>query len=122
MKIRIRGNSVRLRLSKSETLLFANEGIIEEKTNFGNETFGYAVIISDANTMSATFSNNMMRISIPKTLVDEWATTSLVSLEYNLPLDGGEHLHLLVEKDYKCIDAVNTEDQSDYFENPAKSC
>ncbi len=122
MKIRIKGNSVRLRLSKSETALFASEGIVEEKTNFGNKIFGYAVIISDANNMSATFSNNMIRLSVPKNLTDEWVTTSLISLEYNMPLDGGEHLHLLIEKDFKCVDAVNTEDQSDYFENPAKSC
>lgn len=122
MKIRIKGNSVRLRLSKSETALFASEGIVEEKTNFGNKTFEYAVIISDANNMSATFSNNMIRVSVPKNLIDEWTTTSLVSLEYNMPLDGGEYLHLLIEKDFKCIDAMVTEDQSDYFENPEKSC
>ena len=122
MKIRIKDNSVRLRLSKSETIRLAEEGIVEEKTNFGNQTFGYAAIVSDADTMSATFSDNMIRMSIPKTLIDEWSATSLVSLSYDLPVGTDEYLHLLLEKDFKCNDAKVVEDQSDYFENPAQSC
>jgi len=33
-----------------------------------------------------------------------------------------KHLYLLLEKDFKCIDAPAHEDQSDNFENPHKHC
>jgi hypothetical protein len=38
------------------------------------------------------------------------------------PLTGQENLFLLVEKDFKCIDAEVIEDQSDNYEHPTNSC
>ena len=121
MKIRIRGNSLRIRLSKSEVDLFNKGGYLEETTEFLNNTFHYAVKSIDDETMSATFVNGSITIFVPQRSLHEWGTTNLVSIEHNLPVNNS-HLYLLLEKDFKCIDAVITEDQSDYFENPAKSC
>ena len=122
MKIRIKGNSIRIRLSKSETALFAAKGYLEERTEFSNNTFIYAVKATEDRTMSAKFVSGNITMHIPKHLIKEWASSNLVSLDYNMPLPNDKTLDLLLEKDFKCIDAVVTEDQSDYFENPAKSC
>ena len=43
MKIRIKGNSIRLRLTKTEVDNFAANGFVEEKTEFGNNYFLYIV-------------------------------------------------------------------------------
>lgn len=122
MKIRIKGNSIRIRLSKSEVALFAKEGYLEEKTDFGNNTLSYAVKSREGETMSAQLNDNAITLMVPQHLLQQWASTNLVSLEYNLPVNNENNLYLLLEKDFKCIDAVVTEDQSDYFENPSKSC
>lgn len=122
MKIRIKGNSIRIRLSKSEVALFAQEGYLEEKTDFGNNSLSYAVKSTEDKTMSAQFNDNAITLMVPQHLLQQWASTNLVSLEYNLPVNNENNLYLLLEKDFKCIDAVVTEDQSDYFENPSKSC
>jgi hypothetical protein len=122
MKIRIRDNSLRIRLSRSEVELFKQEGHLQAQTDFGSNTFYYAVNRTDDESMSAEFINTRITLFVPQHLLQNWATTNLVALEYNFPLDNGSHLHLLLEKDFKCIDAVTSEDQSDYFENPAKSC
>ncbi len=122
MKIRIKNNSVRIRLSKSETELFAAKGYLEERTDFRNKTFIYSVASSEDENMSADFVNGNISLYIPQHLLHQWAGSNLVSLDYNMPLGNEKYLYILLEKDFKCIDAAVTEDQSDYFENPAKSC
>ncbi len=122
MKIRIKGNSVRIRLSKSETELFAAKGYLEERTDFGNSSFIYSIKRTENENISANFINGNITVHIPQHLLTEWTTSNLVSLDYNMPLGSDKYLYILLEKDFKCIDAVVTEDQSDYFENPAKSC
>jgi hypothetical protein len=122
MKIRIRSNSVRIRLSKTEVDLFAKDGYVEERTEFINSTLVYAVKSSDGNTLSADFVNGNITLYVPANTLQQWASTDLVGLDYNMPLPNGSHLYLLIEKDFKCIDAAATEDQSDMYENPLKAC
>ncbi len=122
MKIRIKGNSLRIRLSKSEVELFAKEGMVEERTEFVNSTLIYSVKRTGSETMSADFVNGNISLFVPGHLLEQWAFSNLVGLDYNMLLPKGNYLYLLLEKDFKCIDAEVSEDQSDYFENPAKSC
>lgn len=122
MKIRMKGNTFRLRLSKTEVGMFAAKGYVEERTDFGSDTLIYAVKSTNDETMSAGFVNGNITLYVPHHLLQQWAATNLVGLDYNMPVSNDRHLYILLEKDFKCIDAVATEDQSDYFENPAKSC
>lgn len=115
MKIRIRDNSLRVRLSKSEVELFNEEGYLQAQTDFGSNIFYYAVKRTDDESMSVEFINAHLTLFVPQHLLGKWATTNLVGLEYSLPLNNGSHLHLLLEKDFKCTDTVVTEDQSDYL-------
>src|SRR3954447_17260887 len=122
MKIRIKGNSVRIRLSRSEVDLFAKEGYVEERTEFVNSTLVYAVKSSAGDTLSADFINENLTLYVPANMLQHWASTDLVGIDYNMPLPNGKQLYLLIEKDFKCIDAAVTEDQSDMYENPLKAC
>ena len=122
MKIRIKGNSLRIRLSKSEVDQFAKVGQLEECTNFLNSTLFYGVKSTAAKTMSADFNLNKITIFIPQNMLMEWAFSNKVSLVDQMPLGEKGTLQILLEKDFKCIDADVNEDQSDYFENPLKSC
>lgn len=122
MKIRIKGNSVRIRLSKSEVDLFAEKGYIEERTEFVNSTLIYAVKSTNTETLSADFTDGNITLYVPLQLLQRWAATNMVGLDYNMPVRNGGTLYLLIEKDFKCIDADVSEDQSDYFENPLKAC
>jgi len=51
-----------------------------------------------------------------------WAANEVVGYEHNMDIGNGKQLYLLLEKDFKCIDAPPSEDQSDNFENPHKVC
>jgi hypothetical protein len=120
MKIRIKGNSLRYRLTRPEVEQFSETGLVEERVNFGSATLSYALCSTDAGELSATFDNNRITLYLPAALVDEWLHTDKAGFEYRMPLNGTkESLYLLVEKDYTCLDKVE-EDQSDNYPNPLK--
>jgi len=111
-----------MRLSKSEVDLVLKHGYLEEATDFGETTFRYSIKSVDNKNMSADFVNSNIVIYVPKLLLCKWGTSDEVNIASTLTVKDGPLLSLLVEKDFKCATAPDTEDQSDYFENPAKSC
>jgi len=118
MKIRIKGNSLRFRLTRSEVDYFSKFSYLEESTEFGGSTFIYALQSSgDGNALTAGFTQNKMMLNVPASMAKEWTGTERVGLESEMEIGQGKKLYLLVEKDFKCLD--NTiEDQSDNYENP----
>jgi hypothetical protein len=118
MTIRIKGNSIRYRLTRTEIKIFETEGYFEECVDFGSDTFTYALqkSISEKN-LYAEFSENKILMTIPEKLADEWTKTEHVGFGHQQIVGGGKILFLLLEKDFKCLDKV-AEDQSDHYENP----
>jgi hypothetical protein len=112
MKIRIKGNSLRYRLTKSDMYRLSHEGYLEEKTDFGNRELIYVIQKSKGNAMSAFFNENVICLEIPGQMINELENSDRTGFE------GKEgNLHLLVEKDFTCLDNV-AEDQSDNYPNP----
>jgi hypothetical protein len=123
MKIRIKGNSIRVRLSRSEVDKLATEGIIEEFTEFNDRTFGYKLkSAAGIETLSADFNGNDIIMQVSDQICKVWAGNEVVGYSETMTLKNGNSLSLLLEKDFKCIDAAVTEDQSDNFENPLLTC
>jgi hypothetical protein len=122
MKIRIKGNSLRYRLTKSEISTLAQQGIMKEQTKFPGSTLTYAIKATTDPELSATFEQETITLSVPNHMLQQWADTNQVGLEQHMLLQGGGSLLLLIEKDFKCIDADAGEDQSDFFENPHLTC
>jgi hypothetical protein len=122
MKIRIKGNTVRYRLTKSDIAILVDTGKLEDKTEFIGSSLVYAIQTSFYESLSADFIANTITLYLPSDLLVKWAETNQVSLENNMPLANGSHLYLLLEKDFKCIDGDVSEDQSDFFENPNLNC
>jgi hypothetical protein len=121
MKIRIKGNSLRIRLTRPEVDFFGREGYIEEKTSFGNTCLIYALKSDpEISELSAEFSDNQITMFIPENDAKNWTTTERISCENEIETGEGKKLFLLVEKDFKCLDNT-TEDQSDNYENPLAS-
>ena len=123
MKIRIKGNSIRLRLSRSEVDTLATQGYVEEKTEFFNSALTYALQAKDEiDNLKADFSENTITMFVPKAWAANWNKDETVGFSHTLNLPTGSTLSLLMEKDFKCIDSDTTEDQTDNYENPSISC
>src|SRR5271168_1983754 len=122
MKLRIKGNSIRLRLGQSEVRRLAIEGTIEETTVFGHskeECFGYAVVASpELEYVSASYSCRRIVIRIPTAVIHRWAESDEVSIRAVQRTTGENDLLILIEKDFECIDAPSDESQEDAFPHP----
>lgn len=122
MKLRIKGNSIRMRLSKTEVEELVSGSLLHDSTSFGNNSFGYAVQpVNRGESLTAGFDKNIITLYVPASLLKEWSTNSIVGFEASMPLENSGKLHLLLEKDFKCLDE-SFDDQSDFFDNPAKTC
>jgi hypothetical protein len=113
MKIRIKGNSLRYRLTKSDVANLAANGFVEESTNFGAQIFRYALRRGMVNSLSASFEDNTITIHMPDQMIQEWVHTGRVGFEHT-----SGAIYLLVEKDFVCLDNV-AEDQADNYPNPS---
>ena len=119
MKLRIRGNSIRLRLTQSEVRRLADEGTVEESTDFGGgRRFGYGVRADDVHAPAASFEGGTVLVRLPRDAVRRWADGDEVGIEASQPVGEGAALKILVEKDFVCIDGPADENQDDAFPNP----
>ncbi|MEP7164412.1 MAG: hypothetical protein ABI741_06955 [Ferruginibacter sp.] len=122
MKLRIKGNSIRYRLSRSEVGKLAKTGYLEEQTLFGENKFVYALqSVDKGNELIASFDQNKITLFVPSTMVKGWPENDVVGFHTNMPLTGNNSLYILLEKDFICLDET-TEDQTDNYENPHKTC
>ncbi|WP_118976687.1 DUF7009 family protein [Taibaiella koreensis] len=122
MKIRIKGNSVRYRLSQTDVALLTTKGYHEEQTVFGPSALTYALVRKeDGDRLTATYEQHKITVAIPAAWLEHWAGNDVVGFDSHMPLAEGDSLFLLVEKDFKCIDDT-TEDQSDNYDNPNQIC
>ena len=122
MKLRIKGNSLRLRLTKSDVEKLAAEKEIEEKTSFPSNTLNYSLKCKiNISELTADFSDNKIIISIPDAFVKDWASDENVGFDSEIKKGSSESLYILVEKDFQCLEKTS-EDQSDNYTNPNKAC
>ena len=120
MKLRIRDNSVRLRLSQPEVAQLGRDGMVAARTVFpAGRTFDYVVESSPASvTPEGFFSNNVMTVRLPEADVLAWASSEQVSISGEQSLGDGHTLTLLVEKDFACLAPRPGEDESDMYPHP----
>ena len=121
MKLRIFGNSIRLRLSQTEVERLHTTGKVEECVSFGKSALTYTLESSGISEITASFENNRLVVSVPAGAARQWAASDEISLKAEKPLNPGESLKILIEKDFKCL-TPRDEDESDNFPNPNKSC
>ena len=116
MKLRIRGNSIRLRLTRGEVEEFGKTGRVEESVDFGtgNSKFTYAVeTLNGDEKIFAVFDNERLCVYVPEAIVRDWVKSNDVGIEGG---NGGPRI--LIEKDFACLKERPGESDSDAFPNP----
>jgi hypothetical protein len=121
MKLRMKNNSIRLRLTQSEVAQFAALGVVEETIEFGStdgECLIYALEKNAAETLSARFENGKITIFVPEAKADEWANSDQIGIEALREIGAGKTLKILIEKDFVCATRRDGEDDADAFPHP----
>jgi hypothetical protein len=125
MKLRIKGNSIRLRLLRSEIERFAANGKISEEIRFGSEgsaALKYSLVSSSsAKSLKSRFEYHEIIVEVPEDDALDWIESEKVGLEAWQPI-GDENLMILIEKDFACIDRTDDPDREDTFPNPSAVC
>ncbi len=119
MKLRIKGPTLRLRLTQGEILALLDQGIVEERVPFaGGVSLVYRLRRDAAAAeIAATFRNGVVEILVPERKAREWCTTELVTLAHEQALPDGA-LRIALEKDFACLAPREGEDESDNFPHP----
>lgn len=114
MKLRIKHNSIRLRLTQMEVAQLRDGGTVEEYIEFDQgQKLSYRIVSSpDQPTLSAEYRDGNILLAAPASMVLAWANSSQVGMESIGPL------RLLIEKDFKCTGPADPDDNLDTFPNP----
>ncbi len=123
MKLRIRENSIRLRLLRGEVAEFAANKILRETIDFGTSQLTYVLQSADAgNDFSARLDTNEIVVSVPAKAARKWAETDLISLSGEQKIADDAYLKILVEKDFVCLERLADEDNRDAYPNLSHEC
>lgn len=114
MKIRIHGDSLRLRLSQKEVSDLVADGIVTSACRFPQGTFAYSIKTGDNNELAAEVNEGNITVFVPGSMVDGWDTDQRVGFDHRT--ESG--LYILVEKDFQCLKPRPEEDESGLFPNP----
>lgn len=118
MKLRIKGNSLRLRLTRKEVAELHDHGRVESRIEFTPErVLNYAVVgSSQATKVTSSFDGREIIVTVPSSVLTAWAEGDQVSIE------GTEQgsVQLLIEKDFQCMHKQDERDP-DAYPNPLAS-
>ena len=107
MKLRIKNNSVRFRLSQDDLRRFLETGRIEERLKFGDldeQQFIYSLERVDrSEEMTAIYHGGRLNVLVPLDRSNIWAETEHDALEGTFTSRSGKQISLSVEKDLECL-------------------
>ena len=121
MKLRIKGNSLRLRVTPSEVKQLLRNGVILEHVQFAanpNDRLTYAVISSlSGATTTVAYQLGNITVSVPEIQLRKWAGSEDVGIYADVALGDEHELSVAIEKDFACLDRSDAENE-DSFPNP----
>ena len=121
MKLRINGNSIRLRLLRSEVSTFFATGRFEHTIHFAPSddaflTYGLEHEADLANVV-VPHKQSEVTIVLPRQQAISWAETDQIGIHSAVNLGDRGVLDVIVEKDFACLDPSDA-DNHDTFPNP----
>jgi hypothetical protein len=120
MKLRIQGNSLRLRLSRPDMARLVEKGRVEETIQFAPESdailtysLSHAALVRET---AVRYELRRIAVEIPTEWVDPWANTDQVGIYASIEFGAAGKLEVILEKDFACLD--REEGNEDKFSNP----
>lgn len=124
MKLRIKGDSLRLRLTQGEVRQLEEQGAVEDCVRFGGGAqMVYRIKSHPSSTaLSASYADGALEVRLPAAATLLWCRSNEVTLAGAQPVAADAELRIVVEKDFACLTAREGEDESDNFPNPNQTC
>ena len=123
MKLRIKGSSIRLRLTQTEVKEIAEgRACVEELCFAPGKSLKYSLVGTTEAAENVEYSGTSLCVQIPQKDLVRWASSEEVGIEFFQENGESDQLKILVEKDFACLKPREGEDDSDAFPNPNLSC
>jgi len=117
MKLRCTSNSIRIRVRKSDIAKLLTKACVQESIFLGNDAlFRFSLSFTEADKIKSEMSNNHLEIKVPIAQGTEWVNSEVVGIEADKILTNGEKLHILIEKDFPCLDREESDRDDTFFE------
>ena len=118
MKLRLQGNSLRLRLTRSEVERFRDTGMVAESVDFGGgEALGYRLESRpEPGPVRAGFRQGTVIVSVPMEAARAWAGSD----EVGISAQSGP-LTISIEKDFRCLARPLDEQERDAYPHPGQT-
>jgi hypothetical protein len=119
MKLRIKGDSLRLRVGPLEITRLMERGRVEETIHFGLEEgawLTYALEVGDVDRIAMRHEGTRVAVILPRGSARAWAQGADVGVYGSVSVSSGR-LEIAVEKDWACLDKSDGED-AETFPNP----
>jgi hypothetical protein len=121
MKLRIKGSSIRLRVTPSEVKHLLLRGEIQEYVQITAnpmDRLTYAVVSSRCGqTTTVAYHLGDITVSVPEIELKKWAESDDVGVYADLARGDDWALSVAIEKDFACLDRSDAENE-DTFANP----
>jgi hypothetical protein len=128
MKLRMLGDSLRLRLTMSETLKIGKGQSVSATTTFPDGSkFGYVLSVEGEGVRAGVALHtgqgmqqglHQLSVTVPKHLALRWSESTDVALGGDEPINV-DGLQVLIEKDFDCVSPRAGEKDVDTFPNPS---
>ncbi|GGH08453.1 DUF7009 family protein [Silvibacterium dinghuense] len=121
MKLRIKGNSIRLRIAVSEAAKLRAGEPVREIVRFAPqpEAFLAYALIPDASApeMAVRYTAGQVTVHVPQPVIERWTGGREVGIYATLDIAPQGTLDVILEKDFACLDLSDAENV-DTFPNP----
>ena len=104
MKLRIHGNSLRLRVSEADLAGLRWKGRLEYWMGLGpGRRFTYSIEAGgNAERITALYESDSLTVLMPREWIERWGPDGDVRFESMQDIDGDQQLHIVVEMDMPC--------------------
>jgi hypothetical protein len=115
----MKGDSLRLRLTRGEVQELQQAGRVEERVHIGaHGVLTYRLQRAPgAASLGASFEGGVIEVQVPEAAALKWCTSDLVTLDH-VQRHGASAVRIIIEKDFACLGPRADEDESGNFPHP----
>jgi hypothetical protein len=122
MKLKLHGNSIRLRLTRSEVVRFAETGRLEEAFKYGplpSQQLTYGIEALAVDEIGVRVVEARVFILLPLAVASDWTGSDRVGVSDEVNHSGGSSVNILVEKEFRRMHGGKND--PDLYPNPLET-
>lgn len=117
MKLRINGNSIRIRVTQAEFQAFMDYGSVADILEIPEQPISYALEKCGEKEMNVSRLGDSIRVGLPDDKVREWRSEDCTGFTH-IQNVGNKAIKIIVEKELKCPTPEDCKADPDAFPRP----